>query len=192
MGNSFYTYEELKELHFAKLGKNVLISRKTSLYGMERMEIGDNVRIDDFALLSGRIVIGNHVHIAAYAGLFAGDAGIILDDFSGISSRCVIYAQSDDYLGYALTNPTIPDKYRKIQSGQVIVGRHVVVGTGSTILPGVTLGEGASVGAMTLVNKDAESFSIYIGIPMRKRADRDRKLLELEAELTAEENEQNS
>lgn len=181
--NSFYSREELEAFGFASLGEDVMLSRKCSIYGASRISIGNHVRIDDFCILSGSITIGNYVHIAAYVALFAGDAGVELDDFSGISSRCVVYAQSDDYKGNALTNPTVPDEFRAVYGSKVHIGRHVVIGTGSTILPGVTLGDGSSFGAMTLINKNAEPFSIYTGIPMQKRADRSKKILELEAEL---------
>lgn len=183
MGNSFYSYEELKMLNFAKLGEDVRISRKASLYGSEEMKIGDHVRIDDFCLLSGPVVIGNYVHIAAYSCLYAGEAGIVLEDYTCLSSRCAVYALSDDYSGNAMTNATVPVQYRNVINGRVVVGRHVVVGTGSTILPGVTLGEGSSIGAMTLVNRNIEPFSICVGIPARKLAERSRKLLELETKL---------
>ena len=86
MGDSFYNQEELTALGFKAVGKNVLISRKTSIYGAQHISIGDNVRIDDFSLLSGQITIGSYVHIAAYVGLFGG-GGIVLDDFVGLSAR---------------------------------------------------------------------------------------------------------
>lgn len=181
--NSFYAPEELQELGFASVGIDVMLSRKCSIYGASNISIGNHVRIDDFCVLSGKITIGNHVHIAAYVGMFAGTAGIVLDDFSGVSSRCVIYAQSDDYKGNAMTNPTVPDEFRKVTGSTVYIGRHVVIGTGSTILPGVQLAEGSSFGAMTLINKDAQPFSVYTGIPMQRRCDRSRKLLEYEAQL---------
>ena len=50
--NSFYSKEELKEIGFKKYGENVLISRKTSIYNPEKIIIGNNVRIDDFCILS--------------------------------------------------------------------------------------------------------------------------------------------
>ena len=55
--NSFYTVEELGKIGFKKLGKNVLISKKSSIYTPENISIGDNVRIDDFTILSGTIEI---------------------------------------------------------------------------------------------------------------------------------------
>ena len=62
----FYSESELKNLGFKKIGSNVLISKKASLYGVSQMEIGDNVRIDDFCILSGNIMLGSNIHISAY------------------------------------------------------------------------------------------------------------------------------
>jgi len=151
------------------------------------MSIGNHVRIDDFCILSGTIILHDHIHIAAGAYLFAGDAGIEMHDFSGLSSRCSVYAVSDDYSGDYLTNPMVPLKYRRILEGRVELGKHALVGTASTILPGVSIGEGTSVGAMSLVSKTLEPFSIYVGIPARKIKERSRKLFELEQQLRREE-----
>lgn len=181
--DSFYSEAELKEMKFKYIGKNVKISRKTSIYGISDISIGDNTRIDDFCILSGQIEIGNYVHIAAYSALFGGKSGIVLEDFCGFSTRCVVYAESDDYSGGALSNPTVPLEYRNVKGGQVILRKHVVVGTGSSILPGVEIGQGSSVGSMSLVNKSLQEWGIYVGIPCRKIKERSKKLLELEAEL---------
>lgn len=184
--NSFLTEEELKEIGFKSYGENVLVSRKASIYGPSKISIGDNVRIDDFCILSGNIEIGNYVHIAAFVALFGGNSGIVFEDFSGISSRSAIYADSDDYTGMAMTNPTIPDKYRNVYGGKVTIGKHVVIGTGCTILPNVTIHEGTSVGSMSLVTKSLEPWGIYVGIPCRKIKDRNKKILELEQNFLKE------
>ena len=82
--NSFYTEKELKAIGFKKLGKNVLISKKASIYGANNMEIGNNVRIDDFCFLSGRIILGDYIHISAYSKKEEGKEGIEMEDFSGL------------------------------------------------------------------------------------------------------------
>lgn len=181
--NSFYSEKELKELGFKSIGTNVLISKKCSVYGAQNISIGSNVRIDDFCILSGKIQIGNYVHIAAGVMLFGGDYGIILEDFVGISSRCAVYAASDDYSGEALTNPTIPDKFRKVTGGTVRFKKHSLVGSGCTVLPNVTVGEGTSIGSMSLVNKTLDVWGIYVGIPCRRVKDRSKKLLSFEIEM---------
>ncbi len=188
--SSFYTQEELEDLGFKKLGKNVLISKKVSIYGADKMEIGNNVRIDDFCFLMGKIIIGNHVHIAPYSNLVAGNAGIEMQDFSGISSRVSVYAVSDDYSGEAMTNPTVPEKYTNVISAPVIIEKHSIIGASSVILPGVTVRIGSSCGSMTLVNKSTEPWSINVGIPARKVSERKKNLLDLERKFQQECNEE--
>lgn len=185
--NSFYSEAELQEMGFKYVGRNVKISKKTSIYGISNISIDDNTRIDDFALLSGTIIIGKHVHIAAYTGLFAGSAGIEIEDFCGISAHCCVYAASDDYSGKALTNPTIPDKYKMVTEKKVIFMKHALVGAGSIVLPGVTIGEGASFGSMSLITKDAKPWTMYVGAPAKELRPRERKLLQMEEKLNEEE-----
>lgn len=185
---SFYSAEELKGLGIKKYGDNVLISRNAVLYNPELLEIGNHVRIDDFTTISGRIVLGDYIHIAQFCGLYGGGEGIYMDDFSGLSSRVVIYAVSNDYSGESLTNPTVPEKYKKTDKEMAVhLGRHVIVGTTSVILPGVTIGEGSSVGALSLCSKSLEPWGVYVGSPARRVKERSKKLLELEKELRAEE-----
>lgn len=178
---SFYSEEELKELGLKSYGKNVLISRKCSLYGAENISLGDHVRIDDFCILSGNITIHNYVHISAYASMFAGDCSIEVGDYVAISSRNAIYAESDDYSGASMVNPMVPEECRHVESASVSIGRHVIIGTGSTVLPGVTVGEGASVGAMSLINHDIEPWTMNVGIPCRKIKERSQELLKYES-----------
>jgi len=65
----------------------------------------------------------------------------------------------------------------------VIVGRHAIIGTGSVILPGVTLEEGVVIGALTLVTKNCESYGVYSGVPAKKIKSRKRNVLEHERRL---------
>lgn len=185
--DSFYSEEENKKLGFQKIGKNVKISRKACIYGAENIVIGNNVRIDDFCILSGKIKVGDYIHIAAYSALYAGDAGIIIQDFSNISSKVVIYAVSDDYSGEYMTNPLIPEKYKNTIKKEVFIGKNVIIGSGCTILPGVTLKEGSSFGSMSLVKNNSEPWSVNVGIPAKKIKDRKKQLLDLEKQFLEEE-----
>ena len=90
---SYYSEEELKKFGFCKIGKNVFISRKSSIYGCENISIGNNVRIDDFCILSGHIEIGNYIHIAAFTALYGGKDGIFIEDFANLSSRISVYSK---------------------------------------------------------------------------------------------------
>ncbi len=181
--NSFYSPDELSALGLKSYGQNVLISKKTSLYSPEKMEFGNNVRIDDFCVLSGNIKLGSYIHIATHNSLMAGCHGIEMEDFSGISSHCSIYAESDDYSGNSMSNPMCPDKYRAQYGGRVLIKRHGLIGAGCVILPGVCIEEGAAIGAMSLVMKNIPPWTICTGIPCKVIKARSRKVLELEEEL---------
>lgn len=178
--NSFYSDSELKDIGFGAVGENVLISKKASIYSPDKITVGNNVRVDDFCILSGNIEIGSNVHIAAYSALYGGTAGIMVCDFANISSRVCVYAVSDDFSGEYMTNPTIPDKYKNVLNAPVVISRHVIIGSGSTVLPGVTLEEGTAVGAMSLCKKSTEPWTIYAGIPAEKLKQRDKNVLALE------------
>lgn len=179
---SFYSEDELKGLGLKQYGHDVRISRKCSIYGAEHICLGNHVRIDDFCLLSGNIVIQDYVHISAYTSMFAGSSRIRIGDYTAISSRIAIYAESDDYSGESMVNPLVPEQYRHVVSEDVSIGKHVIIGSGSTVLPGVTVGEGASVGAMSLISQDITPWTVNAGIPCHVIRERSRKLLEYEAE----------
>lgn len=179
--------EAIERMGFAAVGENVQISDRASFYGTAQITIGSNIRIDDFCVISagsGGIAIGNHVHIAVGASLI-GAGKITLSDFSGISSRTSIYSSNDDYSGAVMTGPTLPAAFTNVRHADVFIGKHVVIGSGSVILPGVTLEDGVAVGALSLVNRNCEAFGIYAGNPARRVKERKRDLLALEQQLTA-------
>jgi len=175
--NSFFTSEELVLLGLKSIGKHVLLSRKASLYSPERIEIGNNVRIDDFCILSGEIKIGSNIHIAAFCSLY-GRNGIELSDFSGLSPRVTIFSAIDDFSGEYLIGPMINSKYTNVSGGKVIVRKFVQIGMGSVIFPNIILGEGSVVGAMSLVKNSLEDWTIVAGIPAKKIKMRSKKLLD--------------
>ena len=92
----------------------------------------------------------------------------MLSVFSGLSQSVRIYSSSDDYSGKSLTNPTVPKKYLNVKIKPVVIGRHVVIGSGSVVLPGANIGNGSSVGALSLVTKSLEEWGIYLGTPAKK------------------------
>ncbi len=183
---AFLTETSLAALGFSRLGVNVKISDKASIYNPELMEIGDQTRIDDFCVISGKVILGRNVHIAIFCNIGGGEMGVTFGDFSGLAYGCHVFAQSDDYSGRTLTNPTVPDKYKNETKSPVIVKRHAIVGACSVILPGVTLEEGTSVGAMSLVTISTEPWMVYFGIPARRIKARSRELLELEQDYLRE------
>lgn len=184
----FYSESDLLKLGFKSVGNNVSISDKCSIYNAKNISIGNNVRIDDFCVISagfGGIEIGNFVHIAVFCSLI-GNAKIKLEDFSGLSSRVSIYSSTDDYSGEYLTNPMVDKKYTNVRSGDVRLGKHVIIGAGSIILPNVNIENFSSVGAMSLVNKNVEELKMVVGIPAKVIKNRSNNLINLECEFLKE------
>lgn len=178
MLNSFFSEEELKQLGLKDYGHHVLISRKASFYSIENISVGNHVRIDDFCILSGNIQIGSFVHISAYVALY-GQLGIFIRDYAGLSSHSVVFSATDDFSGDYLIGPMINQQYRHLVGGPVIINRFAQICVGCTILPNVIINEGTVVGAMSLVNKSLEGWSIHAGIPAKFLKNRSKKILEL-------------
>lgn len=186
---SYYSESELLVFGFKSIGRNVKISSRASIYNPETIEIGDFSRIDDFCVVSGRIKIGRNVHIAPFCLLAGGEKGIELSDFSGMAYHSQIFTQSDDYSGLTMTNPTVPKKYKREKKLPVYIGRHVIIGAGSIIFPGVILADGCSIGAMSLVNHSTDPWGVYVGNPAKRVAERRKNLLVLTNEFLNGENE---
>lgn len=158
--------EELKALGI-EAHPTALVSRFVTFYGVKRIVIGAHSRIDHGAMLMGDIEIGRYVHIAPYVLLY-GKAGIEIGDYSGIGALSVLHSESDDHSGMALIGPTIPAKYKRMHAAPIVLERNVVIGVRSTVLPGVTMHDGAGIGAHSLVKADCEANTIYGGCPAQK------------------------
>lgn len=181
---AYLSENEMQSLGFKSLGKHVKISNKASIYNANEIEIGDHSRIDDFCILSGKIYIGRNVHITPMCLIAGGQPGIYLEDFSTLAYGVKVLSQTDDYLGFAMVNSTIPVEYKNEYKKEVYIRKHVIIGTSTVVLPGVDLAEGCSVGAMSLVIKSIpiQPWSVLAGIPARKIKDRQKDLLKKEAQ----------
>lgn len=179
---AFIPRDQLLRMNFKSLGAEVLISDKASIYSPSTISIGNNVRIDDFCLLSGEISLGSFIHIAAYTALY-GKFGIVMEDYTGLSPRCTLFSASDDFGGNFLISPMAPEKFTHVTGGQIVLKKFCQVGANTVILPAVTLNEGVAVGAMSLVKKDLEAWSIYAGSPLRYIKKRERGLLDFYGQL---------
>ena len=179
MKTSFYTEQEISQLGLKSYGKNVRISRYAQIYSPEKISIGDNVRIDDFCILSGRITIGSHIHIAAYCAMYGADYGIVIEDYTGLSARATIYAAMDDFSGDYLIGPIHDSNVTNVTGGTVKIYAYAQVGALSLVFPNVCIGEGTVLGAMSIVKQSLEPWNIYAGIPAKKIKQRSKKMLEL-------------
>lgn len=142
-------------------------------------------QIDDFVFINAgrRTSIGKFVHISSFTSVIGGGE-FYMEDFSGLSAGCRIITGSDDFSGGGLTNPTVPNEYTNVNISFVKIKRHAIIGSNVVILPGVTIGEGAAVGAGCIVRKDLEPWTIYAGSDCKRvRSRPSEKILQLEAQL---------
>src|ERR1035438_3361663 len=184
---SLYTTDELRGM-LGSVGENVAVNRSVVFYSPKNIHAGSNTRIDCFCILSAAsrgIVIGDHVHISAYVGLFGSSGKIQVESFCALSSRVTVFTSTDDYVEGYMSNPTVAPEYRKPRNGDVVFKKHALIGCGSVIMPGVTIDVGASVGALSFVNKDVPEFAVVAGIPCRIVGQRNRRLLEFETAFLA-------
>ena len=123
-----------------RCGANVSITRPFVVFGPKQVEIGSGVSIRAFFQLHGMggVKIGNRVMIASHVAITS-----LTHDHSAL----VMW-------GTGIMNP-------------VIIEDDVWIGTHSVILPGVTIGRGAVIGAGSVVTKDVPSNAIAAGVPAR-------------------------
>jgi len=182
---AYLTRQQLGMMNFKSLGDNVKISDKARIYDCEQIDIGDNSRIDDFCVLSGKIAIGRNVHITPMCIVAGGKPGLIIGDFVALAYGVKVFTQSDDYSGESMTNSTISKQFKNEIFKKVIIKKHSIVGAGTVIMPGVVVKEGTSVGAMSLVLKSSEPWTIIAGCPAKKIKNRKQNILKLEASYLA-------
>jgi dTDP-4-amino-4,6-dideoxy-D-glucose acyltransferase len=175
-------YIRLKDLGVLMVGFNVFVDESVILINPKKMSFGDNVRIDCFCLISAGdegTHFGRNVHIAASCLIYGGGGRVTLEDYSSLSSRVTLYTASDDETGEAMTNPTVPEGWRKVTNGPVMLRRHAIVGNGSIIMPNVCVGFGAAVGPLSYVTRDVPDHVIVSGVPAVRIGTRSKNLLEL-------------
>lgn len=143
----------------AKIGKNTIIYNPDLVY-IEDCQVGDNCKIQPFVTIQSAVKIGNFCKIEHYVFI---PSGVIIKDEVFIGQ------------GVCFTNDKYPrstiagrlkrqNDYRELSTK---VERGASIGSNSTILPGITIGEKALVGAGSVVTKDVPPYSVAVGNPAR-------------------------
>ena len=182
--NNYFSLNQLKKLGIKIYGDNIKVSKLARIYNPSNLTLHNNIRIDDFTILSGKgnIEIGNYIHIGPHCYI-SSYTNIKFLDYSGLASGGKLFGSSDDYSGKFLTGPTVPSKFLGTIYGDIILNKHVIIGAGSIILPKIILGEGTAVGSLSLVNKNTEEWKIYAGNPAKIIKNREKKCLEYEINI---------
>jgi acetyltransferase-like isoleucine patch superfamily enzyme len=166
----FYA-EPLFRSRCESVGKSLSLERLPYVAGHPRIVIGDNVRLSGWiGFASGHIldhpevIIGNRVFLGDGVTLKA-NRQIVIEDDVLISQGCYIGDSDDhpiDLEARIAGRPSAAEEIRPVR-----IARGAWIGRRSLILKGVTIGEGAIVGAASIVTKDVPPFSIAAGNPAR-------------------------
>lgn len=163
--------------------KNIKIYQPTILIDPEKITMTDNIIISEFCHIYGGsgIHIGNFVHISANVCV-SGGGSLKIGNFVNISAGAHLITGTDSPNGDALVGAAVPKKLRKVNRSHISLEDYSWVGTGAIILPGITIGEGAVVGAGAIVTKDVAPWTIVGGNPAKKIRRRDSSKLPVLAE----------
>lgn len=173
------------EKKYRSIGEDVFISSRSIIKHPEMCDIGSHIAIDNEVTISTELIMGDYIHIAPDVTIIGGsDSKLVLEDFSFIASGTKIVCGSEDYTGGGLVGPTIPKEYRVINYTTVKFERFAGCGVNCSIMPGVTLAEGSILGANSLLTKDTDPWTIYVGIPAKPVKIRDKdKIIKFSKEL---------
>lgn len=154
-----------------KFGSGVRVGCAVGFKHLETFEIGDGVFIGAQAYIQGRFDgttrIGDHVWIGPQAYFDA--RFLIIEDHVGWGPGAKVLGSS--HTGLPIDRPIIETD---LEIRPVHVQAWADIGTGAVLLPGVTVGKGAIVGAGAVVTRDVEPFSVVAGVPARFIRWRDR------------------
>ena len=163
---------------FRRAGSNVTVYSFAIILSPENVTVGSDVIIDDFVFIGAhqRLIVGNRVHIASHSSI-TGGGRVLLSDFSGMGSGARLISGTDDFTEGRLNGSAIPQEFRQTRRGTIILEPHAIIGTNTVVLPDVTIGEGATVGAGSVVTRSLEPWGVYAGSPARRIKTRPRAIV---------------
>ena len=160
MNHNFISSSRLKKLKLKSHGKKIQISPNVTIIGSDNIQMGDNVRIDDYTIISakeGFLKLGSNIHIGGQSYLGCG-GGIEIKSNVNIAQGVKIYSKINDYLSA---------KKNKIIKGLVTIEKNVILGSNVVVIGKSKIKEGTTVGALSLVKQNLNSWSIYAGCPAK-------------------------
>lgn len=161
---------KFKRNDFGKIGKNVIFEEGVMVFHPENIEIGNNVYIGHNTILKGyyknKMVIGDDTWIGQCC-FFHSAGGITIGKAVGIAPYVKILTSVHKEEG--LDKPIL---WSNLGLKEVIIKDKTDIGISTNILPGVTIGQGAIIGAGSVITKDIPDYEVWAGVPaklIRKR-----------------------
>ena len=154
------------------------MSPRDAIARLVRSAAGRRGPADDYerALASGRLTVGRHTYGRPRIVIHQGDTrSVSIGSYCSISAQVEILVGGEHRTDWTTTFPlrihfglegAETDGHPRSR-GDVVVGNDVWLGRGCRILSGVTIGDGAVVGAYALVNHDVPPYAVVAGMPAR-------------------------
>lgn len=188
-GLGFYLRKLFYPRLFKHFGRGVIIGRNVVLRHPHHISLGNNVTVDDNCLLDGRgaglagLVLEDNTLVNRNCMLVAKAGPIRLGRRTSLGSNSSIVSMDGVQIGeavliagecclsagaYRFDSPEIPIMDQETYTrGPIRIGAGAWLGTRVTVLDGVSIGDGAVVGACSLVNKDLSAGAIAAGVPAK-------------------------
>lgn len=150
---------------FARIGDHVIIEDGVRVWHPETVQLGENVYLGHDAMLKG--YYKNHLHIGddtwVGQGVFLHSAGgITIGARVGVGPFVKVLTSVHDEGGR-----DVPILAAPLRFAPVVIEDDSDIGVGAIILPGITIGRGAQVGAGAVVTRDVEPYAIVAGNPAK-------------------------
>lgn len=155
-------------------GKNVRILNLAKIINPECAEIDDNTIIFDYVFIDAAksFKIGKYSCIA-WQSVIEGEAHVEIGDRCFLGPGTKILSSTYEFQGF-YTSQHLPDGASEVRYGDIKICDDAHLGANCVVMPGVTVGEGALVGANSFVNRNLKPWGIYFGNPVKLIGMRDK------------------
>lgn len=161
---------EIERERFREIGDNVIFEQGAMIFHPETISLGSNIYVGHYAILKGyhdsEMQIGDNTWIGQQC-MFHSGGGLVIGSNVGIGPGVQIL--TTEHVDPSRDMPLVS---APVTRGKVLLEDDCNIGWGAIILPGVTIGRGALVGAGAVVTRDVKAYSVTAGVPARLLRDR--------------------
>ena len=167
-------------------GEGVVLYPLCKIIRSANTEIDNYARILDFTFIDGgkELKIGKHAMITWHV-IIEGGARTYIGDRVFVGPGTKILTSTYKLHGM-YSAEFIPEGCDEIEYGDIRIEDDAYIGANCTVMPGITIGEGAVAGAGCLINKDLDPWGIYVGVPCKKIGERKKPSEEIKEKLMSE------
>jgi acetyltransferase-like isoleucine patch superfamily enzyme len=165
MRNRTHGSGEFRPEQIASLGPDCIFESGVLIFHPENVRLGRNVYVGHYTILKGyyknELVIGDETWIGQQC-FFHAAGGITIGDHVGIGPGVKVLTSLHGEAGREVPIFNAPVAFKP-----VLIEDDADIGVGAIILPGVTIGKGAQVGAGSVVTQDVAPYHVVAGSPAR-------------------------